>query len=282
MSEATGRAARRTVQALNHRVMCELEAAALACIGAEPAVGADAGVRHVVLVDEAAFGDDGTRAELARRARAGVALEYVRDVAGVDAALARMRGRGGDFARLASISVLFHGQARDARGAALDACCADFGARAAAVCVLGKWIGVDAKTVDELKQIADVDASASAASRAKYPDYWAVRDALRGANAAARGAEIYLYACSLASIGGLRDLFAGCGYTVLGSTDVTGPAPRGNWDVEWCNTGHAPTDDQRLHASRALFDDPDAMGLELRGGARAMGLIGTNGRNGRV
>ncbi len=160
------------MQALNHRVMCELEAAALACIGAEPAVaaGADAGagVRHVVLVDEAAFGDGETRAELARRARAGVALEYVRGVAGVDAALARLRDRGVDVARLASISVLFHGQARDASGAALDACCADFGARAAAVCVLGKWIGVDAKTADELRQIADVDERASAVRLSKF------------------------------------------------------------------------------------------------------------------
>ena len=80
MSEATGRAARRTVHALNHRVMCELEAAALACIdaGAGADAGADAGVRHVVLVDEAAFGDDETRAKLARHARAGVELAYVR------------------------------------------------------------------------------------------------------------------------------------------------------------------------------------------------------------
>jgi hypothetical protein len=252
-------AAQRVVEAFAVRVLDKLEAA----LGSESSAAQvnradskESEIYHVVIADEQLRAS--ADAELQRELKPNAKLVYVKDIEDVGTAL-----KGIEVAKLSSINVLVHGVARDAEGNVLSGDEADFGTKASAVRVLGKWISVEASVVESLKAIKDMsDAGTKQASRIAHPEYWAVRDALRGAAASAPDAEIYLYACNLAQIGGFKDLFEGCGYAVHGSTNVTGP--NGDWEIEWTNTGGGtPRDAQKEHASRNLFKNPGNLSVTL-------------------
>jgi hypothetical protein len=274
---ASDAAATRVVEVLTVRVLDKLEAAlgssesirdpldsegsSYGVNRAPPLDSKESEIYHVVIADEQLRAS--ADAELQRELKPNAKLVYVKNIADMGAAL-----KGIEMANLSSINVLFHGVGADSSGP-IDPKDAKFNEKmkaAKSVYVLGKWISVEPTVVAELKAITDAsDTGTKRASRIAHPQYWAVRDALRGAANSAPDAEIYLYACNLAQIAGFKDLFAGCGYAVHGSTNVTGPASaNGDWLAEWTNTGcGTPTDEQKNHATLELFDNPGSMTLAL-------------------
>jgi hypothetical protein len=258
-------AAQRVVEAFAVKVLDKLEAALGSETSAAQVNRADSKeseIYHVVIADEQLRAS--ADAELQRELKPNAKLVYVKDIEDVGRAL-----KGIEMAKLSSINVLFHGVAADDAGP-IDAKDAKFNERmqtAKKVYVLGKWISVEASVVESLKAIKDTsDTGTKQASRIAHGPYWAVRDALRGVAASAPDAEVYLYGCNLAQIGGFKDLFEGCGYAVHGSTNVTGPGPEGDWETEWTNAGSGtPTAAQKEHATRNLFENPGAMKVALAG-----------------
>jgi hypothetical protein len=207
---------------------------------------------HLIIVDAALLSK---KAELNAALRQNVALAFVHTVSeAVVAAEAAETAANRANGHLESISLLFDAQFR------------------------GTSIRILNRTID----LAPLEVEIAKANEAdpRYADYWAVRYALRSIVNVARQPEIYVYACGLASNAGFRRAFVGCGYTVLGSTDVTGPDSKGNnWAIEWTNDNlqRKPTQAQRTHASTALFHEPGKLSLVLGFGSEEAAHVTAGG-----
>ena len=262
-------AAKGAASALSCAVMRHIEAAAGAACDSDsaaavaPACEPNNGklVEHVVLVDARLWQE--SHEEIEAKLRPNAKAVYIARPCEVAIYLDGLTDA--QRAAIRSWNLLFHGSPYDADAKPIrkdDPALAD---RAVTIEVLGAKLSVVPADVERMVAITPASTPAERAqSRAAYPAYWELREAMTLLwNATQKQqAPFFLYACNLAKIKGFQRLFTGFGRPVYGSTDVTGPPPY-NWRVEWeSENGNVEPHDE-THAEDDVFVRPGEMKLEL-------------------
>jgi hypothetical protein len=210
---------------------------------------------HLILVDQRLRQE--SHEDIVLNARPNTEVVYIAKPGDVMTYLEVKKKKRESLAAFESINLLFHGSPYDADGNSIAKDDPYLATNAATIEVLGAKLSVQQGAVEKMIKITPASTAAEqAASRAEFPRYWELRDAMVALWYATttKKAPFYLYACNLAQIPGFKRLFTGFQRPVFGSTDITGPAAAQNWRVEWESDEGEVTEKEANHAQTNLFD----------------------------